>query len=155
MGDQMLLEVVLGASRRLSFFWSKQTQCPRVVIGDIALIWVLSFRWQFKQGSWLSVVTKDPMALIVRGVNPGVLAILPIWPSYHHGHLIIPSFQLAHSSPLFSPVKKMCSQGWVTNPVDQIHTYVCPHLTITLCWCKQNTPLDNGFASVKTPIISL
>uniref|UniRef100_A0A4W5MCE5 Immunoglobulin domain-containing protein n=1 Tax=Hucho hucho TaxID=62062 RepID=A0A4W5MCE5_9TELE len=29
---------------------------------------------------------------------------LPIWLSYHHGHLIIPSLQLAHSSPLLSPV---------------------------------------------------
>jgi hypothetical protein len=39
-----------------------------------------------------------------RGVNPGVLAKFPIWPSNHHGHLIIPSLQLAHSSPLLSPV---------------------------------------------------
>ena len=28
----------------------------------------------------------------------------PIWPSYHHGHQIIPYFQLDHSSPLLSPV---------------------------------------------------
>uniref|UniRef100_A0A673XKQ4 Maestro heat like repeat family member 1 n=1 Tax=Salmo trutta TaxID=8032 RepID=A0A673XKQ4_SALTR len=34
------------------------------------------------------------------GVNPGVLAKFPIWPSYHHGHLIIPSLLLAHSPPL-------------------------------------------------------
>uniref|UniRef100_A0A673XLV4 Maestro heat like repeat family member 1 n=1 Tax=Salmo trutta TaxID=8032 RepID=A0A673XLV4_SALTR len=33
-------------------------------------------------------------------VNPGVLAKFPIWPSYHHGHLIIPSLLLAHSPPL-------------------------------------------------------
>uniref|UniRef100_A0A8C7K9Q0 Maestro heat like repeat family member 1 n=1 Tax=Oncorhynchus kisutch TaxID=8019 RepID=A0A8C7K9Q0_ONCKI len=36
-----------------------------------------------------------------RGVNPGVLAKFPIWPSYRH--LIIPSLLLAHSSPL-SPI---------------------------------------------------
>uniref|UniRef100_A0AAZ3Q9A2 Maestro heat-like repeat family member 1 n=1 Tax=Oncorhynchus tshawytscha TaxID=74940 RepID=A0AAZ3Q9A2_ONCTS len=36
-----------------------------------------------------------------RGVNNGVLAKFPIWPSYRH--LIIPSLLLAHSSPL-SPI---------------------------------------------------
>uniref|UniRef100_A0A8C7RIR0 Maestro heat-like repeat family member 1 n=1 Tax=Oncorhynchus mykiss TaxID=8022 RepID=A0A8C7RIR0_ONCMY len=38
-----------------------------------------------------------------RGVNSGVLAKFPIWPSYRH--LIIPSLLLAHSSPpLLSPI---------------------------------------------------
>ena len=36
--------------------------------------------------------------------NQAFLAKFPIWPSNHHGHLIIPSLQLAHSSPLLSPV---------------------------------------------------
>jgi hypothetical protein len=38
------------------------------------------------------------------GVNPGALDKFPIWPSDHHGHLIIPSFQSAHSSLFLSPV---------------------------------------------------
>jgi hypothetical protein len=33
----------------------------------------------------------------------GVLAKFPIWLSYHHVHAIIPSFQLAHLSLIFSP----------------------------------------------------
>ena len=36
-----------------------------------------------------------------RGVNPGVLAEFLTWPSYRH--LIIPSLQLAHSSPVTIP----------------------------------------------------
>jgi hypothetical protein len=48
------------------------------------------------------MVTEDPMES--SGVNPGVLAKFPIWPSYHHGYLIIPSFQLARFPPLLSPV---------------------------------------------------
>ena len=81
------------ASRRHSFL--------SAVIGDIALCRVPSFRRDVKRVSWLSEVIKDPMALIVRvgGVNPGVTAKFPIWPSYYHNHLIIPSLQFAHSSP--------------------------------------------------------
>lgn len=42
-----------------------------------------------------------PMALFITvGVlTPSVLAKFIIWPSYHHGHLLIPNSQLAHSSP--------------------------------------------------------
>ena len=56
---------------------------------------VLSFRLDIK---WFpdSVVTKDPMALIVR-----VRVLTPVsWLNSKSGHLIIPSFQFAHSSPL-------------------------------------------------------
>ena len=60
---------------------------------------VLFFGWDDKQVSWLSVVTKDCMALIVR-VGVLTLAEFPIWSLYHYGYLTIPSIQLAHSSPL-------------------------------------------------------
>lgn len=36
------------------------------VIGDIALCWVLYFTWAIMQVPCLSMVTKDPMVLIVR-----------------------------------------------------------------------------------------
>jgi hypothetical protein len=52
---------------RGTFLWSKKTsQCPRAVIGDIALCTVPSFWWDVKRVFWPSVVTKDPIALIVR-----------------------------------------------------------------------------------------
>jgi hypothetical protein len=40
--------------------------CPRAVIDKIALCRVQTFRWDVKWVSWLSVVTKVPMALTVR-----------------------------------------------------------------------------------------
>ena len=74
------------------------SQCARAVI---ALCRVLSFGWDVKRVSWLSEVIKRSHGTYrkSRGVNPGVLAKFPIWPSNHYGHLIIPSLQLAHSSP--------------------------------------------------------
>ena len=75
----------------------KISQRPRAAP---ALCRVPFFGWDVKRVSWLSEVIKDPMALIVRvGVSTPVS-----WPSNHHGHLIIPSLQLAHSSPLRSSV---------------------------------------------------
>jgi hypothetical protein len=60
---------------------------------------VLFFRWDVKHVSLLSVVPKDPIALIVRvGVLTLVSALIPSWPPKHL-QLTIGSFV-----PLFSPV---------------------------------------------------
>jgi hypothetical protein len=86
----------------LSSGLKKISQIPRAVIGDIALCRVLCFRSDVKQVSRLSVVTKDPMALIVRvGVLKLVswlisnLAFIPSQSS-NHPQFTIGSFLLSH-----------------------------------------------------------
>jgi hypothetical protein len=72
---------------------------------------VLPFGWDFWWVSWISVVSKDPVALIVR---VGVLTLV-CWldsQSDQYGHLIIPSFQLAHSSPLACKYSPGCCCKW-------------------------------------------
>jgi hypothetical protein len=71
------------------------SQFPGDVIGDITLCRVLSFRWDVKRVSCISVVIKDPMALIVR---VGVLTLVSWLNSL--SHLIIPRLQLAHLSTI-------------------------------------------------------
>ena len=55
------------------------------MIGDIALCRGLSFRWDDTLVSWLSVVTKDPLTLIVRG---GVLTLASCLNSQSGPHTI-------------------------------------------------------------------
>ena len=73
------------ASRRhlLVFILFYIYQCPRAVIGDIALCRVLSFGWVVK---WVSVVTKDPMAHIIR---VGVLTLVSWLNSQSGPHTIM------------------------------------------------------------------
>ncbi len=102
---------------------------PQYSDGDTTVKKAPSFGWDVKPRSWLSVVIKNPMALLVksRGVTPVSWLKFPPLALVYHGHPIIPipliGSILTLSSPLVAgvwwahwhrcPVAAVASSKWM------------------------------------------